>query len=92
MANIHSVKPEDILPDGIDSTILNGRVVRKGSIAAFLANLEILENPNATEQQKQNAIDTMRDLAPAVITIGLHKHVIFKNEQVEKILVDAENN
>jgi len=33
----------------------------------------------------------MKELAPAVIDIGLHKHVIFKNSQVEQILVDAVN-
>lgn len=32
----------------------------------------------------------MKELAPAVISIGLHKHVVFKNNQVEQILVDAE--
>lgn len=32
----------------------------------------------------------MQELAPAVISIGLRKHLVFKNKQVEQILVDAE--
>jgi hypothetical protein len=32
----------------------------------------------------------MKELAPAVIDIGLHKHVTLKNLQVEKVLVDTE--
>lgn len=32
----------------------------------------------------------MKEVAPAVIAIGLHKHVIFKNPQAEQILIDAE--
>jgi hypothetical protein len=32
----------------------------------------------------------MQELAPAVIAIGLHKHVVFKNSQAEQILIDAE--
>ncbi len=31
----------------------------------------------------------LKALAPNVIAIGLHKHVIFKNSIVEQILVDA---
>ncbi|VVC75428.1 hypothetical protein AQUSIP_07180 [Aquicella siphonis] len=90
MSNMNPVLPEDVLPDGVDTTAINGKIVRKGTIAAFLANADILENPAATQQQKQQAINTMQELAPAVITIGLHKHVVFRNAQVEQILVDAE--
>lgn len=89
MQNNTPVRPEDVLPDGADTTIINGKTLRKGTIAAFLANIEILENPQVTEQQKQDALDTMKELAPAVVSIGLHKHVIFKNPQIEKILVNA---
>lgn len=31
--------------------------------------------------------NAMKELAPPVIAIGLHKHVIFKNSQPERILV-----
>jgi hypothetical protein len=88
--NNNPIRPEDILPDGVDSASINGRIVRKGSIAAFLANADILENGNSTAQQKQNAINMLIELAPAVIAIGLHKHVEFKNSQIEQILVKAE--
>lgn len=90
MSSNNSVRPEDILPDGVDSTTINGKTVRKGTIAAFLANTDILENLNSTEQQKHEAINTMKELALSVIAIGLHKHVIFKNPSVEQILVEAE--
>jgi hypothetical protein len=33
----------------------------------------------------------MQELASAVVSIGLHKHVVFKNKQVEQILVDAKH-
>lgn len=90
MSKPGTVSPEAILPDGVDSTFINGKVVRKATIAAFLANADILEQTNATEQQKQVAINMMLELAPAVIAIGLHKHVVFKNPQIEQILVKAE--
>ncbi|MCL9683855.1 hypothetical protein [Legionella maioricensis] len=91
MKNNNPVTPENILPEDINSTTINGTLIRKGTIAAFLANTEILESNNATEQQKQDAIQTMRELAPAVIAVGLHKHAVFKNTLVEEILIDAES-
>ncbi|MFT4058004.1 MAG: hypothetical protein QM652_00485 [Legionella sp.] len=84
------VRPDDILPDGVDSTIINGKMIRKGTIAAFLANVDLLEKKSTTEHHRQVAIKIMKELAPAVISIGLHKHVVFKNKQVEQILIDAE--
>lgn len=89
MSNYKPVRPEDVLPDGIDNIAIDGKTVRKGTIAAFLSNTEILENPAATEIQKQAAKDLMKELAPAVIAIGLHKHVVFKNPEAEKILVES---
>lgn len=84
------LRPEDILPNGVDNTTINGKTIRKGTIAAFLANIDCLENANASGQQRQEAINIMKELAPAVVSIGLHKHVVFKNNQVEQILVAAE--
>ena len=90
MTNNNALRPEDILADGEDRTIINGQLVRKGTIAAFLANITVLENQNSTEQQKQEALMMLKELAPAVNIIGLHQHVVFKNARVEQILMDAE--
>lgn len=84
-----SIRPEDILPDNVDNTTINGKIVRKGTIAAFLANINILENTHSTVEEKQQAIDMMKELAPSVVAIGLTKHVIFKNADAQKILEDA---
>lgn len=84
-----SIKPADVLPDGADYAEIGGKTVRKGTIAAFLANIEIIENPNIPQDQKKLAITTMQELAPSVIAIGLHKFVVFKNPEVEKIISEA---
>lgn len=85
----NSVKPEDLIPDGVDSILLGGKTIRKGTVAAFLANLDILENPLSTEKQKQDAQNQMRELAPAIIITGLHRHVVFKNAEVEDMLAET---
>lgn len=89
MNNTKSVRPEDILPDGVDSTTIQGKVVRKGTVAAFLANVVILEDPNSSPAEKANAKSMLQELAPDVVTIGLHQHVTFKNPEAENILLVA---
>ena len=86
MSKNNSVRPEDILPDGVDSAAVNGKTVRKGTIAAFLANADILDNPTAIEKQKREATNIMRELASAVVAIGLHKHVGHLQESPENAL------
>lgn len=88
---MRAIKPEDILPDGVDAVSINGVELRKGTVAAFLANIDILENEAATEQAKQEAYTMLEQLAPAIVLGGLNKHVLFKNQLVAKILKDLES-
>lgn len=90
MTTNQPIKPEDILKDGADYLEINGTAVRKGTVAAFLANIDIIENPNTTMEHKSNARKAMKELAPSIIKIGLHKHVTFKNTEAAKILTQAE--
>lgn len=84
-----SIRPEDILPDGVDHTLLNGQQVRKGSVAAFLANIDIIESPTTTADQKNAAWQTMHELVPTLIAVGIHKHLKFRNEAIEKLFLLA---
>jgi hypothetical protein len=86
------LRPEDIIADGVDSTMINGIEVRKGTVGAFLKNAEILNDINTGEVHRQAAILILKELAPSIIAVGLHEQVIFKNKLVEQILVEAEGN
>lgn len=86
---IKPVRPEDVLPDGVDKTLFEGVSVRKGTVKAFLENIEIFENPNIDENEKQAALAVMKDLAPALIALRLNQHVTFKNTEIEKIIKEA---
>lgn len=88
--NKQGVRPEDILADGVDATIIGGKQVRKGTVAAFIANIEILENPATSSEVKKEALIIIESLAKDVVAVGLHKHVKFNNEIVENILKKAE--
>ena len=80
------VRPEDILSDNDNTVNLNGLIARKGSIAAFLKNIDIFEDSSATPEQKAQALAMMQELASVLIATGLSKHAVFKNPEVQKLL------
>ncbi|WP_028387775.1 hypothetical protein [Legionella fairfieldensis] len=85
----NTVCPEDIIPDGADYTQINGVSVRKGTVAAFIANIDLLENPDSCLDTRKQALIALKELAPFIITIGLDQHVIFKNTQIQDILAES---
>lgn len=84
-----AIRPEDIIADGADYTEINGIQVRKGTVGAFLANIDLLENSNSSIDEKKQALELLRELAPAIIATRLHNHVSFKNNQVAEIIQQA---
>ena len=88
MSELQSVRPEDILPEGVDHVESQGVIVRKGTVAAYIANIAVLERESSITE-KENALAIMKVLAPSIIAMGLHDCVTFKNQHAEKILNDA---
>lgn len=85
--NNKPVTPQDILADGVDKTIIGGKEVRKGTVAAFLANIDIFESAHSSQEERDAALDALRTLAPDVKTIGLPRYVTFKNPLVEQLFL-----
>ncbi|MEM7226542.1 MAG: hypothetical protein AAF495_26460 [Pseudomonadota bacterium] len=80
-------RPEDVLPGDRDTLTVRGVKVRKGSIAAAMRNMETLES--GTAEEKQAAMATIRDLAPGLAALGMHRHFICRNPEVEAVLAAA---
>lgn len=89
MSKSQSMRPEDILPEGIDTVESRGVTVRKGTVAAYIANISVVENDSSTTEEKEKALAVMKELAPSIIAMGLHDAVTFKNIQAEKILNES---
>ncbi|WED43925.1 hypothetical protein [Legionella cardiaca] len=87
--NKSPISPQDILADGVDYTEFKGVRVRKATVAAFIANIEVLEDVNTSAEDKSQAIRTLMDLAPSIVAIGLPQHVQFKNDFIESIIQEA---
>ena len=90
MMSKNAVKPEDILADKESFVDLSGVMVRKGSIAAFLKNIDVLEDTQSSETVKSLAVDMIKQLAPAIVASGLSKHAVFRNSTVQEILLNTE--
>ena len=87
----HQVKrPEDMIPDDKSHFEMGGKTIRKGTMAAALANAEIVESPDATTAEKQAAMDTIKELAPVLRAFGLTKFLTWKNPKIQAIFDEME--
>jgi len=83
-----AVRPEDVLPDDVSRKVLNGVAVRKGSVAAFVANAKALEALEPTTPEYAEVAAQLRALAPAVAAVGLFDVFELRSAEIAKI-VDA---
>ncbi|CPV47720.1 hypothetical protein [Mycobacteroides abscessus] len=71
MTGHSAIRPEDVLSDSDNSTTVDGVTVRKGTIAAFIANAKLLETIAQSDPRHAAIERELRKLAPAVRAIGL---------------------
>ncbi len=83
------VNAKDILADDEDSKIINGVKIRKGTIAAVLANAKVLSSSTASMKEKDDARNAIIESAPALVVLGLFDQVIWKNPEIQKIVETA---
>ena len=79
--------PEDVLPDEEDFKTIRGVRVRKGTIAAAMRNMETLDG--GSDEEKEAALAMIKELAPGLVVLGVHRHFVCRNPQVEAILAKA---
>ncbi|RAS25766.1 hypothetical protein [Paraburkholderia bryophila] len=65
------MRAEQVLPDSINQTEIGGTTIRKGTVAAFLANARVWTDPNASEAAYAEAEADMVDALPALQLLGL---------------------
>lgn len=80
-------RPEDVLPDDQDFTTIQGVRVRKGTIFAALKNIELLQSGDP--ELRAAALKTLRELAPALVVLDLHRHFQCRDPEVEQLIADA---
>ena len=65
------MQAKDVLPDGQDFFVKDGVTLRKGSVAAFVGNAQVLQNPDASAQARQDAQRDLVSLIPVLEALGL---------------------
>ena len=80
------ISSADLYPDGVDTKLYHGIEARKGTMAAVLANIEVLESPSSSHEQKQLALEQIKHDGLVIIATGLYRCVQWKNELVQKTL------
>jgi len=65
------VRPEDVLPDGVEGGEFGGEYVRKGSVAAFVGNVRALAEVEPSGARWEAIVEQLRELKPALVRIGV---------------------
>lgn len=82
------MKAEQILPDNQNFIERDGVIVRKGSVAAFIANALILEDPDTTADERAQAARDLRELLPALRQLRLFEVFALKSEALRSLVGD----
>jgi hypothetical protein len=65
------MRADQILPDHIDRVEIEGTTIRKGTVAAFLANARVLTDLAANAAAREQAETDLAAILPALRAIGL---------------------
>ncbi|MFP6562126.1 hypothetical protein WJ542_28070 [Paraburkholderia sp. B3] len=65
------MRADQILPDHLDRVELEGTTIRKGTVAAFLANARVLTDPAAGAAAHEQAEADLTAILPALRALGL---------------------
>ena len=80
------VRPEDVLPENQNSAEINGAVVRKGTVAAFLANVVTLSALPPDSPDREPIIEQLRRSAQALRQIGLFEVFELRSRELAELI------
>jgi hypothetical protein len=77
------MRAHDILPDHLNEAQIDGVAVRKGSVAAFLANARTLSDPQADADTRAEAEQHIREALPALRAVGLFEVLEIRDAKLQ---------
>ncbi len=83
-----TMRAEDILPDNETFVKKDGALLRKGSVAAFIANAKILLDSQSSLEECAIAEKDLIDLIPTLKAVGLFDIFEVKSEKIKKLIAD----
>ncbi|WP_027802959.1 hypothetical protein [Paraburkholderia dilworthii] len=73
------MRAEQFLPDHVDSVDVHGVTIRKGTVAAFLANARVWSAPRASETARTQAAADIVEAMPSLRASGLFDVLIIRD-------------
>ncbi|WP_127505602.1 DUF7709 family protein [Actinoplanes solisilvae] len=86
MADDAIVRPEDVLPDGAEFGVFENVQVRKGTIAAFIANVRALDGLEPGTSSYDAVADQLRAAVPALRAVGLFDIFEVRSAELREVL------
>jgi hypothetical protein len=71
LQEVTAMRAEDILPDHVNQADLGGITIRKGTVAAFLANARVWTDPETGVTARTEVEMDMLEALPALRAVGL---------------------
>jgi hypothetical protein len=65
------MRAQDVLPDDVNETSFDGLPIRKGTVAAFLANARAFADPALADDARAAVLADIEDALPALRALGL---------------------
>jgi hypothetical protein len=82
------MRAEDRLPDAVNESFIDGVVVRKGTVGAFLLNARVWSDRTSSEEARTIAERDIVDALPALRALGLFEVLSIRDERL-RAFIDA---
>jgi hypothetical protein len=80
------MKPDELIPDGVDGGDFNGRYVRKGTIGAFIQNALTLTDTTADEATRQQCREDLLSLIADLEALQVFDVFELRDPELKKIV------
>ena len=80
------MRADQVLPDDIDHGQFNGLTIRKGTVAAFLANARTWTRADAGADERTQAQAQIAEDVPALRALGLFEVLEIRDERLRGLI------
>lgn len=80
------MKPNELIPDGVDGRKFKGRYVRKGTIGAFIQNALILADKRTDETTRQHCREDLRRLIADLEALQVFEVFELRDPELKKLV------
>lgn len=81
-------KPEDILPEDVNQTNLEGINIRKGTVAAFLQNAKRWQDPSISPEERIELSKAIQEALPSLQVLGMFEVFQFQDKALQSLAIE----